>query len=110
MRRAYSHHSPTVASLNTIKRLVSLIHLILKPPLTLSHSAKAAWISRVLSSLEKPVRERMRVTQAESWERAAAIEAHEMGDVVEGGDGVGVLCERRVEELRKEVKDDRAIR
>ncbi len=56
---------------------MSLIHLILKPPLTLSHSEKAAWMSLVLSSFGKPVRDRMRVTQAESWERAAAIVAHE---------------------------------
>ena len=110
MLSAEVSHIPTVASLKTIKRLVSLIHLILKPPFTPSHSEKAACISLVLSSFGKPLRDKMRVTQAESWERAAAIEAHEMGDVVEGGDGVGVLCERRVEELRKEVKDDRAIR
>lgn len=34
-------------------------------------------MSLVLSSFGKPVRDRMRVTQAESWERAAAIVAHE---------------------------------
>ena len=73
MLSAEDSHIPTVASLKTIKRLVSLIHLILKPPFTLSHSENAAWMSLVLSSFGKPVRERMRVTQAESWERAAAI-------------------------------------
>lgn len=57
---------------------MSLIHLILKPPLMLSHSEKAAWMSRVLSSFGKPVRDRIRVTQAESWERAAAIVAREI--------------------------------
>ena len=36
-------------------------------------------MSLVLSSLGKPVRERMRVTQAESWERAAAIVARDCG-------------------------------
>jgi hypothetical protein len=56
-----------VASWKTIKRLVSSIHLILNPPPTLSHSAKAVWISLVFNSFGKPVRERMRVTQAESW-------------------------------------------
>jgi len=59
--------SPTVASWKTIKRLVSSIHLILNPPPTFSHSEKAVWISLVFSSFGKPVRERMRVTQAESW-------------------------------------------
>ena len=56
-----------MASWKTIKRLVSSIHLILNPPPTFSHSEKAVWISLVFSSFGKPVRERMRVTQAESW-------------------------------------------
>jgi hypothetical protein len=58
---------PTVASWKTIKRLVSSIHLILNPPPTPSHSVKAVWISLVFNSFGKPVRERIRVTQAESW-------------------------------------------
>lgn len=66
-------NSPTVASWKTIKRLVSSIHLILNPPPTLSHSAKADWISLVFSSFGNPVRERMRVTQAESWLSEAAM-------------------------------------
>ena len=56
-----------MASWKTIKRLVSSIHLILNPPPTFSHSVKAVWISLVFSSFGNPVRERMRVTQAESW-------------------------------------------
>ena len=73
MLSAEVSHIPTVASLKTIKRLVSLIHLILKPPFTLSHSENAAWMSLVLSSFGKPVNERMRVTQAESWDRDVAM-------------------------------------
>ena len=57
---------PTAASLKTMRRDVSSFHLILKPPAWLSHSEKADWMSFVLSSLGKPVRERMRVTEAES--------------------------------------------
>ena len=66
-RTRKTESSPTVASWKTIKRLVSSIHLILNPPPTASHSPKATWISLVFSSLGNPVRDRMRVTQAESW-------------------------------------------
>jgi hypothetical protein len=58
--------SPMVASWKTISKLVSSFHLILKPPLTASQSEKAAWMSLVLSSLLKPVRERILVTEADS--------------------------------------------
>jgi hypothetical protein len=57
--------APTTGSLKTTRREVSSIHLILKPPRSFSNSAKAAWMSRVLSSGGKPERERIRVTQAE---------------------------------------------
>jgi hypothetical protein len=50
-----------------MRRLVSSLHLILKPPLTDSHSEKADWMSFVLSSLGKPVRERILVTLAERF-------------------------------------------
>ena len=56
---------PTEASWKTINRLVSSLHLILNPPATFSHSEKAAWMSFVLSSLAKPVKDRIRVTEAE---------------------------------------------
>src|SRR5882757_617333 len=56
---------PTTGSLKTTRREVSSIHLILKPPRSFSKSARAAWISLVLSSGGKPDRARIRVTQAE---------------------------------------------
>ena len=61
---------------------MSSIHLISKPPFEFSHSEKAEWMSRVLSSFGKPVKERMRVTDAESWEMEVDIVA----GVEEGGD------------------------
>lgn len=61
----------TEASWKTIKRLVSSLHLILNPPLMLSHSAKADWMSFVFSSFGKPVKDKMRVTEAESPESDA---------------------------------------
>ena len=57
--------APTTGSLKTTRREVSSIHFILKPPRSFSNSAKAAWMSLVLSSGGKPERERIRVTQAE---------------------------------------------
>jgi hypothetical protein len=63
-----------VASWKTMRRLVSSLHLILKPPLTDSHSEKTCWMSFVLSSFGNPVRERMRVTEAERLDNAAAID------------------------------------
>lgn len=56
-----------------MRRLVSSIHLILKPPLAFSHSENAAWMSLVFSSFGKPVNERMRVTQADSCESEDAM-------------------------------------
>jgi hypothetical protein len=66
--------SPTEGSWNTIRRLVSSLHLILNPPLRASHSEKAEWMSFVLSSFGNPVRERIRVTEAESPESDVAID------------------------------------
>lgn len=57
--------APTTGSLKTTRREVSSIHFILKPPRSFSNSAKAAWMSLVLSSGGKPERARIRVTQAE---------------------------------------------
>lgn len=79
---------PTVASANTTRRLVSSIHFILNPPLAFSYSEKADWMSRVLSSLGKPVKERMRVTEAESWE----MEEEAIWGESECGLWVCVLC------------------
>jgi len=45
----------------------------LNPPLTVSHSENADWISLVLSSFGKPVKERIRVTEAESPASEVAI-------------------------------------
>jgi hypothetical protein len=53
------------ASWNTMYKLVSSIHLILKPPLMFSQSEKATLISFVFSSFGKPVKQRIRVTAAE---------------------------------------------
>jgi hypothetical protein len=64
-------NAPTEASWKTIKRLVSSFHLILNPPLTVSHSENADWISFVLSSFGNPVKERIRVTEAERPESEA---------------------------------------
>jgi hypothetical protein len=58
-------YSPTAASLKTMRRLVSSIHFILNPPRSFSYSAKAAWISRVLSSGGNPCSDKIRVTQAD---------------------------------------------
>ena len=74
-RRTDRGRSPVRASTKTMRRLVSSIHLILKPPFEFSHSEKAEWMSRVLSSFGKPVKERMRVTDAESWEMEVDIVA-----------------------------------
>ena len=62
-------HIPTLASAKTRRRLVSLTHLILKPPRTASHSLKAAWMSLVFSSGGKPVRDNIRVTEADKGGR-----------------------------------------
>lgn len=98
-------HSPTVASLKTISRLVSSIHLILKPPFVFSHSENAAWMSLVLSSFGKPVRERMRVTQAESCEREAAMVAEgwssEVSKVMQWSQGPNVKMQAFSSKLRK---------
>ena len=75
-------HSPMVASLKTMSKLVSSIHLILKPPLAFSHSENATWMSLVLSSFGNPVRERIRVTHAESCESEDAIAERCMRAVV----------------------------
>ena len=97
--------SPTVASLKTISRLVSSIHLILKPPFVFSHSENAAWMSLVLSSFGKPVRERMRVTQAESCEREAAMVAEgwssEVSKVMQWSQGPNVKMQAFSSKLRK---------
>ena len=61
------------ASWKTIKRLVSSLHLILNPPLALSHSENADWMSFVLSSFGNPVKDKMRVTEAESPDKDAAM-------------------------------------
>jgi hypothetical protein len=53
-------------SWKTMRRLVSSFHLILNPPFIPSYSVKADWMSLVLSSFGNPVRERMRVTEADS--------------------------------------------
>ena len=64
---------------------MSSIHLILNPPLAFSHSVNAAWISLVLSSLGNPVSDRMRVTQAESWDSEVDISsASEYDEVARG--------------------------
>lgn len=63
---------PMEASWKTINRLVSSLHLILNPPPMFSQSENAVWMSFVLSSLAKPVKERMRVTDAERPEVEAA--------------------------------------
>ena len=62
-----------------MRRLVSSLHFILKPPDMLSYSAKAAWMSFVFNSFGKPVRKRIRVTQAERPESAAAMIAKDSG-------------------------------
>lgn len=80
-----------MGSWKTISKLVSSLHLILKPPLTPSHSAKELWISFVLSSLENPVKERMRVTEAERpesdvaiWEISRRVTRKKEGGVLDG--------------------------
>jgi len=61
----------TAASWNTIKRLVSSFHLILNPPLWFSYSENADWMSFVFNSFGKPVKKRMRVTEADKPDVAA---------------------------------------
>lgn len=55
----------TEASWKTIKRLVSSLHFILNPPPMFSHSENADWMSFVFSSFAKPVKDKMRVTDAD---------------------------------------------
>jgi len=54
-------------SLKTIRHPVSSSHLILYPPLSSSKSTNMFWISRVLSSLLNPVRERIFVLLTALW-------------------------------------------
>lgn len=57
--RPLTSHSPVTGSLKTTRQPVSSSHLILYPPLSSSQSAKMFWMSLVLSSLLKPVKERI---------------------------------------------------
>lgn len=86
--RAAYDDVPTEASWKTIKRLVSSIHLILKPPPTFSHSENATCMSLVLSSLAKPVRCRMRVTEADSPEVDAEAIFWELSKVADTSEKV----------------------
>ena len=78
-------YSPTAASLKTIKRLVSSIHLILNPPRSFSYSAKAAWMSRVLSSGGKPWSDNILVTHADRdiWFNESDAEVEYVGVALE---------------------------
>jgi len=75
----------TDASWKTIKRLVSSRHLILNPPPTFSHSENADWISFVFSSFGKPVKDKIRVTDAERPE-VEAIDMFESEKIENKGD------------------------
>lgn len=57
-------------------------HLILNPPPTFSHSENADWISFVFSSFGKPVKDKIRVTDAERPE----VEAIDMFESENKGD------------------------